>query len=46
MTVVLTKVQDAVEVIKKKSIQKGETVRKKLPQCGVFHGLSITFIAW
>ena len=31
MTAVLAKVQDAVEAIEKKSIRKGETVRKKLP---------------
>ena len=37
-TVVLAKVQDVVKAIEKKSIQRGEIVWKKLPQCDVFHG--------
>ena len=44
--VVLAKVQDAVEAIEKKSSWRGETMPKKLPQCGIFHGLSITFTTW
>ena len=46
VTAVLGKVQDVVEAIEKKSIWRGETVWKKLPQCGIFHGLSIIFTTW
>ena len=45
MIVVLAKVQDVVEAIEKKSIWRGETMLKKLPQC-VFQCLSITFTTW
>jgi len=42
----LAKAEDAVETIVQKSIRRGETVQKKLPKFGIFHGLSITFTTW
>ena len=37
------KAQDVVETTNQTSIKGVETVQKKLPQCGIFHGLSINF---
>ena len=42
----LLKFKMLLRLFEKKSIRRGETVRNNLPQCGVFHGLSVIFTTW